>query len=429
MQGPSQFFPAPAVTRRTALKAGGMGLLGLLGMSRLATVLAAAPNAIFSNRADAKADITTVVKGNSEFAFDLYAKLRDKGGNLFFSPESISTALAMTYAGARGATAEQMAKTLHLTLDEKRLHPAFHNLIEELNGAGKKRGYQLSVANALWGQKGFGFLPEFLKLTKTNYGAGLHEVDFRTQLEATRKTINAWVEKETKEKIKELFKSGDLDQSTRLALTNAIYFKGDWDRQFKKDLTRKEAFHLSSDKTIDAMMMHDNAPFKYLDGGAFQALELPYKGKELSMVALLPKALDGLADFEKTLTAAKLAEWLPKMRQQEVIVSLPKFQTTSEFRLNDVLSAMGMPLAFTESADFSGLNGARNLFIGVVVHKAYVDVNEEGTEAAAATGVGIKLSAAPVVAQFRADHPFVFLIRDNRSGSILFLGRVAKPQA
>jgi serpin B len=398
-----------------------------LPLLMLLIAIVVTPSPASPGRGDAKGDVAAVVSGNTEFAFDLYAKLRGKDGNLFFSPESISTALAMTYAGARGETAEEMAKTLHFKLKEGQLHPAFHALIEELNGAGKKRGYQLNVANALWGQKGYGFLPAFLKLTKSNYGAGLQEVDFAGETEKARQTINAWVEKQTKDKIKELLQPGVIDSSTRLVLTNAIYFKGDWDRQFRKDLTHKEAFHLSADKTADAMMMHDTGKFKYLDGGSFQALEMPYKGKELSMVVLLPKKVDGLADFEKTLTAAKVSEWLPKLREQEVVVALPKFKMTSEFSLKDTLAAMGIKQLFTAGADLSGMNGKRDLFVSAVVHKAYVDVNEEGTEAAAATGVAVKLAAAPIRTEFRADHPFVFLIRDNHSGSVLFLGRVVNP--
>jgi serpin B len=422
MQHPSQALLEPLITRRTALKASALGFLGLASCQ-----LPADPGTASPQQGDTKGDMDAIVSGNNEFAFDLYAKLRGQGGNLFFSPKSISTALAMTYAGARGETAEQMAKTLHFRAQGEKLHAAFHTLIEELNGAGKKRGYQLSIANGLWGQKGFGFLPAFLKLTETHYGAGFHEVDFAGNVEAARRTINAWVEKQTKDKIKELFQAGTLDSDTRLVLANAIYFKGDWERQFKKDRTRKEPFHVPSDKTTDVPMMHDDGRFKYLDAGTFQALELPYKGKELSMLVLLPKKVDGIGELEKSLMAVKLGEWLPKLRAQEVFVSLPKFKTTSEFDLTKTLADMGMPQAFSRQADFSGMNGKRNLFIGIVVHKAYVDVNEEGTEAAAATGVGVKLAAAPVRNVFNADHPFMFLIRDNRSGSVLFLGRVLDP--
>jgi serpin B len=411
------------------LKVGALGLLGL-GMNRFgALICASTPNGIFK-RADRKTDVAAVVKGNDQFAFDLYARLRDKPGNLFFSPQSISTALAMTYAGARSETADEMARTLHFTLPNERLHPAFHALIEELNGAGKKRGYQLSVANALWGQKGYHFRKDFLELTRKNYGAGLREVDFAGNTEAARQTINAWVEKETNNKIKDLLQSGVLDSLTRLVLTNAIYFKGDWDRQFHKDATRKEPFHVSSDDKVITPMMHDTGKFQYFEGESLQVLGLAYKGKELSMVVLLPKKRDGLPELEKTLTAGKIAELLPKLREQEVMVSLPKFKTTCEFGLKDTLAVMGMPAAFSQTkADFSGMDGSRELYITAVVHKAYVDVNEEGTEAAAATGVVVGLRAAPAHPVFRADHPFVFAIRDNRSGSILFLGRVKNPQA
>jgi serpin B len=428
MRDLSQVSPIPTFTRRAALKAGGLGLLGL-GTVRLANLARAAAGAGLWRSKDVKSDVAAVVKSNDAFAFDLYAKLREKEGNLFFSPESISTALAMTYAGARGETAAEMAKTLHFTLKPDQIHPAFHALIDELNGARKKRGYQLTVANALWGQKGFNFLPDFIKLTKANYGAGLHEVDFAGNTEAARKTINAWVEKETKDKIKDLLQPGVLDSLTRLVLTNAIYFKGNWDRQFKKDLTKKDAFHVSGDKKIDALLMHDTGKFKYFDGGSFQALEMPYKGKELSMVVLLPKKIDGLGELEKTLTAAAVAEWLPKLREQEVAVSLPKFKSTSEFSLNDTLETMGIKQLFAAgAADLSGMDGKRDLFVSAVVHKAYVDVNEEGTEAAGATSVVVKLEAAPFRPEFRADHPFVFLIRDNHSSSTLFLGRVVNPQ-
>jgi serpin B len=380
-------------------------------------------------KTDAKSQ---VVAGNNQFAFDLYAHLAREEGNLFLSPSSISTALAMTYAGARSQTAAEMAKTLHFALDQQHLHPAFAALLRDWKAEGKKRGYELSIANALWGQKGFGWLPDFLNVTRTNYGAGLLEVDFVGNTELARKTINDWVEQQTRDKIKELFKPGVLDANTRLVLTNAIYFKGDWAAQFKKEQTKDEPFLVTADKKVQTPLMHRTGKYKYLDGGTFQALELPYKGDDLSMVVLLPKKVDGLAEMEKTLSAARLGEWLGKLRKQEVVVTLPKFKMTREFQLNRVLAAMGMPSAFDKDrADLTGMNGTGpKLFISVVVHKAFVDVNEEGTEAAAATGVGISLTSAPVpTAAFRADHPFVFLIRDNHSGSVLFLGRVANPQS
>jgi serpin B len=376
---------------------------------------------------DKKADVAALVKGDNVFAFDLYNQLRAKEGNVFFSPYSISTALAMTYAGARGDTAEEMAKALHITLPPDELHRAEAALLAALTGAGKSRGYQLSIANALWGQQGYGFKEDYLKLTQTSYGAGLRQIDFAGNTEAARQAINAWVAKETQDKIKDLFQKGVLNANTRLVLTNAIYFKGDWASQFKKDLTREEEFQTGTDK-VKTPLMHQTARFKYLDADGLQALELSYVGKELSMVVLLPKKVDGLAELEKSLSAEKVAGWLGKLREQEVVVALPKFKTTCEYSLKEPLAALGMMKAFGPTADFSGINGKKDdLFIQAVVHKAFVDVNEEGTEAAAATGIAVGVRAVPVRAVFRADHPFVFLIRDTRNDSVLFLGRVTNP--
>jgi serpin B len=374
------------------------------------------------------ADKAEAVQGNNAFALDLYAKLRSQEGNLFVSPASISTALAMTYAGARGPTADEMAKTLHFTLAPDRLHPALGALLHDLHGDGKSRGYRLAIANALWAQKGQPFLPPYLQLTRQCYGANLQEVDFAGATEEARRTINAWVEKQTQDKIKDLLQQGVLDSTTRLVLTNAIYFKGDWQEPFKKDQTRDAPFQLSSTEKVNVPLMNRTGEFNYLEGDNFQALELPYAGKDLSMVVLLPKKVDGLADVEKTLTAEKLASALAKLRHEEVVVSLPRFQVTSEFSLKGTLAAMGMPLAFSDKADFSGMDGKEDLFLSAVVHKAFVDVNEEGTEAAAATGVVIAWKSLPARQVFRADHPFLFLIRDRRSGSILFLGRLVKPR-
>jgi len=382
--------------------------------------------------ADVKSDKAAIVKGNTEFALDLYGKLREKDGNLFYSPYSISTALAMTSVGAKGQTLDQMNKTLHFGLAPKALHPAFSALNNEVTSGGKPKGYQLNVGNALWGQKGYGFLNDFLTTTQANYQAGLHEVDFINDTEAARKTINSWVEKQTNDKIKDLLKPGVLNSDSRLVLTNAIYFKGDWNLKFKKDATKDQPW-LGTAQKGTAPLMHRKDKFKYLDGGTFQALDLPYVGKELSMVVFLPKKADGIADFEKNLTAAKLTEWtttLGKMRERDVEVFLPKFKMTSEFSLKKELSALGMSDAFTASADFSGMSTKEKLLIQDVVHKAFVEVNEEGTEAAAATGVVIGVTSAVIDPDpvFRADHPFFFAIRDNRNGSILFAGRLVTPE-
>jgi serine protease inhibitor len=380
-------------------------------------------------------DRAAVVGGDTQFALDLYAKVRGHDGNLFFSPYSISTALAMTRAGARGDTAAEMDRVMHFTLPQERLNPAFAGLIKEVNGdsADKDRGYELSTANALWGQKNYGFKPDFLKALKDGYGAGLNEVDFHADAEAARLAINAWVGKETHDKIKDLLHEGDLTADTRLVLTNAIYFKGNWAVPFKKDRTKNEPFLLAAGRKADAPMMHQTADFGYFDGGTFQALDLHYAGDDLSMVVLLPKKVDGLADLEKSLTADKLADWLGKLEYRKVIVSLPKFKTEQRVSLTPVLSDLGMKLAFNDrKADLSGMGGKPgDLGISDVVHQAYIDANEEGTEAAGSTGVFVGEATAVRPDQptpvFRADHPFVFLIRHTGNDSILFLGRLAEP--
>ncbi|MHC4158731.1 MAG: serpin family protein [Planctomycetota bacterium] len=378
-----------------------------------------------------KASKKALVEGNNAFALELYAELRADEGNLFFSPYSISTALAMTYAGARGETEKQMARVLHFSLPDERFHTTFGAVLKDLNARGEKGGYELTAANALWPQKGYVFLKEFLELVRTDYGGGLNEVDFVGAAEAARQTINDWVKKETRNKIKELIGPGGLDSLTRLVLTNAIYFKGNWAVQFEEKDTKDAPFYLLNGKKLDVPMMNRTGQFSYMETEDFQGLELPYVDDELSMIILLPKENDGLAELEKRLTQENLSDWLEKLYKREVIVSVPKFKMTSQFELNDVLESMGVKNAFMwGAADFSGMDGTKELFISAVIHKAYVDVNEEGTEAAAATGVKMKLTVVGPRERtvFRADHPFLFLIRDNHSGSILFIGRVMNPK-
>jgi len=373
-------------------------------------------------------DKEIVVKGNNAFALDLYAQLKKEQGNLFFSPFSISTALGMTYAGARGNTERQMAEVLHFELGQEGLHPAFRELFMELNSRPGGRRYELSVANALWGQKGYRFLEEFRELVRKNYGGGLNQVDFVKARETARRTINTWVEGETRGKITDLLKPGIINSWTRLVLTNAIYFKGYWASRFKEELTQEAPFTLVTGGKVNVPMMHLNGEFRYMETDDLQALELPYLGGDLSMVVFLPKETDGIRNFEPSLTAGSLKKWLVRFREQEVLVALPKFKMTCDFRLDQALKSMGMTDAF-EEADFSGMTGRKELFIAAVVHKAFVEVNEEGTEAAAATAVVMEKGAVgqrPPV--FRADHPFLFLIRDLRSNSILFLGRVMDPR-
>jgi serpin B len=376
------------------------------------------------------ADRAVVVEGNNAFAVALYHQLSHQAGNLFFSPESISTALAMAYAGARGNTASEMAKALHFTLPPGQLHPAMGALLRDLNAA--HSDYQLNVANALWAQQGYTFLDQFLDLLKGDYGAGLQQVDFKGAPEAARSTINQWVEQKTQDKIKDLLAPGAVRPDTRLVLTNAIYFKGNWQTQFDKAQTRNEDFYLSQTKSAAAPLMHREGSFGYFDGGTFQVLEIPYKSNALSLIVVLPKERSGLPGLEDSMTASNMQQWLSQVAPvPKVIVTIPKFKSTQEFELSTALRALGMPQAFGADADFSGMTGKRDFAISAVIHKAFVDVNEEGTEAAAATAVTMRALAmrapGPPSPVFRADHPFIFFIRDNGSRSILFMGRMTDP--
>ena len=377
------------------------------------------------------ADVPLVVKGNNEFAFDLYASLSaEQSGNLFFSPASVSTALAMTYAGARGETAEQMAEVLHFGIPHERLHPAFASLIGELRREGS--GYHLLMANRLWGQHDFGFLPEFQGINQDHYGAELGRLDFKANTEAARGTINDWVAKHTADKIENLITSGMLGKLTRLVLVNAIYFKSEWANQFTRRMTEDAPFQVSAREKVTVPMMGQQDPFKYAAMKDLQILELPYAEHDLSMIVLLPKAVDGLRELETRLTTANLNRWLTGLKRQEVGVYLPRFKMTSAFQLNDALSSLGMKLLFSiEEADLSGMTDESALFVSAVVHEAWVDVDEDGTEAAAATAVIARSSESvpppEPIPVFRADHPFVFLVRHNQTGSILFLGRLVNP--
>jgi serine protease inhibitor len=374
-------------------------------------------------------EVQEVVASNTAFAVDLYDQLRRHDGNLCFSPYSISTALAMTYGGARGETAAQMAQTLHFNLPPDRLNRTFALLGADIRAVQKKGQVQLAEANSLWPQKGFTFLPDYLALCRKYYDTSITPVDYIMHTEAARKTINAWVEAKTNRKVVELLKPGMLDSSNRLVLVNAIYFKGHWASQFEARLTEDKTFYVNPWKTVTASLMQQTHQYHYAEFPALQVLELPYVGDELSMVVLLPRQMDGIGQLENELTTQNLAAWTANLRNQKVAVFLPKFKVQSEFSLADTLRGMGMPDAFVYGhADFSGMDGLKDLFIGAVSHEAFVDVNEEGTEAAAATAVtmiaGEAFQPLPV---FCADHPFLFLIRDNRDGSILFLGRVTDP--
>lgn len=390
----------------------------------------------FSGVVDAAAgESRAIASGNNDFAFDLYGKLAGESGNLFFSPYSVDTALAMAYAGARGNTADQMAQVLHFSMPREKLSAAFGEMIKDLNSGGSRNGreiYKLIVANAMWGQKGYPFDEKYQNLLREVYDAGLMQVDFEKAAEQARQEINQWVEKQTNGKIKDLLGPDAIKPLTRLILTNAIYFKSAWQQDFPKGATKDAPFQLGGGQTKTVPLMSQQKRFRYFEDEQVQVLELPYQQGVLNMTVILPKKVDGLADLEKTLTQQNVNKWLDGMNSRLVQVFLPKFKIEAQFKLSETLKAMGMTDAFSDAkADFSGIASVERMYIFDVIHKAFVDVNEEGTEAAAATAVimGVK-SAMPRPEQpviFRADHPFVFAIRHRESGAILFLGRFVKP--
>jgi serpin B len=376
-----------------------------------------------------------LVEGNSAFAFELYQALKGKEGNLFYSPYSISLALAMTYAGARNETAEQIADTLQFRLEQDKLHPAFNWLDAELTSRGEGaagkdgEGFRLNIVNAIWGQKDYGFLSEFLDVLAENYGAGLRILDFITESEKSRVTINDWVSDQTEGRIENLIPPGAIDVLTRLVLTNAIYFNAAWEYPFDENVTADGPFCLLDGSQVIVPMMRQTVPFGYVEGEGYQAVELPYDGSELSMVILLP-ASGNFQAFEKGLQSERVSDIINGLQPDEVTLIMPKFEFDSEFSLKDTLAGIGMPIAFSGDADFSGMTGNRELFISDVVHKAFVSLDEAGTEAAAATAVIVAGSAAPEPpVEVTIDRPFIFLIRDIKTGAIIFIGRVLNPTA
>lgn len=395
----------------------------LLGLMLMAGLIAA--------ENPGKAD-TKLVSGNNQFAFDLYGQIREQPGNLFFSPFSITTALGMTYAGARGETADQMQRVMHYPSLPPQIGTGFASLMQEVLAETRRKEYKLNIANRLWGQDGFPFNPQYTKGVERDFRSGLQQVDFKGSTEKARKTINAWVEKETQEKIKDLLQPGDLNPDTRLVLTNAIYLEANWINEFGPKATREEPFTVTVDKVVKVPLMHLVHDRSYAENDKLQLVEIPYRGG-LSMVVVLPRKADGLPDVEKTLTAATLDELLKKSKPHEVDLYLPKFSFRQRVGLGRTLQDMGMRTPFSPKADFSGMTAGPedSLRISDVIHEAYVQVDEKGTIAAAATAVIMRLGAAmPQKKQrvvFRADHPFVFLLRDNFSGSILFMGRVINP--
>ena len=378
-------------------------------------------------------DSQDLAAGNNAFALDIYQTLRSQDGNLILSPFSISLALGMTYAGARGETEAQMADTLHFDLPQGQLHPAFNALDQRLESRGKggsndEEPLQLNVANAVWAEQTYPFLQEFLDLIASNYGAGIRLADFINQYEPVRKEINDWVADQTEEKIKDLLPEGVLNSYTRMVLVNAIYFKADWLRQFDADDTFDSPFHLLDGSEVTVKMMNQGTSLPYYDGAGYQAVELPYAGDTAAMDIFVPDE-GNFEAFESSLNPAMLNETLNGLQPTSMMLSLPKFTFESQFNLSDTLKTMGMVDAFeADIADFSGMTGNKDLYISDVIHKAFVAVDEEGTEAAAATAVIMETTSAILYdITLTIDRPFIFIIRDRPSGQILFIGRVLNP--
>ncbi len=370
--------------------------------------------------------IQEVVNANNKFAFDLYSELGEsESENIFYSPYSISAALAMTYEGAKGQTANEMQSVFHFP-ENNILRPNFAAIYNNLNE--ENEDYELKTGNALWVQRDFPFLEDYINRVESYYGGKAANLDFVSETENSRQTINSFIEKQTNDKIKDLIPSGFIDPATRLVLTNAIYFKGTWEWEFDKSDTREQDFRITPTNIIKTPMMYMNpekTSFNYASMEDLQILELPYKGEKISMLILLPT--ENLDVVEASLTAEKLNEYKAQMKETKLeSISFPKFEFDSKYFMKEVLSNLGMPTAFSDNADFSGMTGYKDLLISFVIHQAYIKVDEEGTEAAAATAVGMKeLSVSENV--FKADHPFIFIIQEKETGNILFLGKVVNP--
>jgi serpin B len=370
-----------------------------------------------------------IVPAMNAFTTAAYKQLAGGDANLILSPFNIATALSMALVGARGQTAAEIQSVLRLHYDST-YDAALASLLADLDKAANNDGNQLLTANGLWVQKGFAILPAFENTLANNYHAPLTPLDFVAAPEAARSQINRWTEEQTKEKIKDLFPAGSLNAQTRLVLTSAIYFYGKWQDPFLTSRTLPAPFTLPSGAAAQADFMNQTSHFGYAETPSAQILEMRYAGSGIAFDVLLPKLVTGLPDLEKSLTLENLTGWLGHVATQNVQVSLPKFRAESQFSIREALSAMGMPAAFTDKADFSGIDPKGGLAISEVFHKAFVDVSEQGTEAAAATGIAVHATAMRMPEQaivFRADHPFLFLIRDARTGVLLFIGRLMNP--
>jgi serpin B len=379
--------------------------------------------------------VSKLANGSNAFGFDLYQRLRKKPGNIVVSPASITTALSMTWGGAKGDTASQMKKVLHLEGTTEEVMTTSGKLAASLEDP--NRPIKFRIANQLFGEKTYKFEQAFLDQTKTAFGAPLEMLDFKNAAEPSRVRINGWVEGETEKRIQDLIPKDAITSDMRLVLVNAIYFLGDWENPFEKEKTQNAAFFTTKSDKKDVPMMNRTGNYKLAQKDGMKALELSYKGGAMSMVIVLPDQVDGLEAVEKSLDAKKLAELTKEMKSERVGAQIPKFEIApaASLQLGEDLREMGMKDAFDrKKADFTGIANPPSpddkLYIGKVFHKAFVKVDEKGTEAAAATAVLMPKAGSAAPAEpipFKADHPFLFFIRDNASGLVLFMGRVADP--
>lgn len=390
---------------------------------------------VITNNQSSVGILSSVVAANNQFAMDLYSKYKSKDGNVFFSPYSISSALAMTYEGAKEQTADEMQRVLHLPDSKDKIRSDFASIYSGLNKADKP--YNLTTANALWAQEDYPFVNDYLVTVERYYDGKATNVNFKTDTENTRNTINSWVENKTNNRIKDLIPAGFLDPLTRLVLTNSIYFKANWSEQFDAGATSDQAFRLSSGANVTVKMMHNTEYLNYGETNILQIVEMPYLGNNISMLIILPKG-NSLNELENSISTTNLANWKKDMKSEEVRVSLPKFKFETKYFMKKDLEEMGMPTAFKwPDADFTGMSAAKELeerlYISEVIHQTFVEVSESGTEAAAATAVIMEVREAgsagprPEPKVFTADHPFIFIIQEKSTGNILFMGRVMNP--
>jgi serpin B len=389
-----------------------------------------------------------VMRGDPRFAARLYRYLAATPGNTFLSPASIRVALGMAYAGAAGATAEEMARTLALEGDASAVRRGFAALLRAWKSLGElprapqnewdrqsleQQRILLRVVSRLFGQQGYSFRKEFLAVLATEYGAPLCEVDFR-EPEAVRTLINDWIEEQTEKRIRELIQPGMVNADTRMVLCNAVHFKARWTFEFSEHATRPGPFFVDAARSVDAPLMSQTQHYGYAETKGAQLVELPYGAGGLAMLLVVPRERDGLARIESKMDDDAIAKWTGALSPQRVHLTMPRFRIDSAFRMKEALAALGMRTAFEYGpADFSGMDGSRQLCVSEVIHQAFVEVDERGTEAAAASAVVAVFGAPPPKMaepiELRADRPFLFLIRDVRTATVLFMGRLANPTA